>query len=268
VITSAVPADREVEVQTEVNMGTFQVAGFGNLNAAAESNICEKLAQANVVMMISNTAVFETEPTGGDETGVVQNSNCFQNYTAEFVDDRRNIDELAGYDLTTIFAVFADTMENTANLVAQIESYGYVTVHDANSIGEVAKQRGGNGCECDIEQASTYEEVVVDEYELSGAGLIVGLVGVLIFFSLCVFIVNKRDALFTNQDEIDDKMKTDDDALAKISAKEKASKAGEKVLPKWTQHEFRPKNAPVSKRDAKMSINVAEDVKDIEASAV
>lgn len=259
VITFTVPSDREAEVQSEVNIGMFVVAGFGNLNAVAESNICEKLAQATVVMMISNTAVFETEPTGGDETGVVQNSDCFHNYTAAFVADRRNIDELAGYDLTTIFALFADTMEHTASLVAQVESYGYVTVHDANSIGEVAKQRSGNGCECDIEQENTVEEIVIDDYELSGAGLVVGLVGVLVFFTMCIFIVNKRDALFTNPEEIDDRMKRDDDALAKISAKEKASKAGEKVLPKWEQHKFTPKQDPVSKKDAKMSIDVKEE---------
>lgn len=256
-----VTMDQELTLQTAVASGPFEVLGFDVLNAKIESGTCEKLAQANIVMMVSDDADFVTYPEGVDGDAVV-NTNCFMNYTESFFDDRRNIDNLAGNDLTTTFAIFAETLEKTAELVALVESFGYYTVLNAQSITDVQNQRNGNGCECDIEEESTFIEVIIDDYEISGAGLAVGMAGVLIFFCACVFVVSRRDALFTNQDEVDKQNKKDSDALAQIKEKEDAATDGSKVLPQWDGGLYQPRSEYVAKEEAKVGTGVALDVKE------
>lgn len=256
-----VTMDQELTLKTAVASGPFEVLGFDVLNAKIESGTCEKLAQANVVMMVSTDADFVTYPDGVDGEAVV-NTNCFMAYNESFFDDRRNIDNLAGNDLTTTFAIFAETLEKTDELVALVESFGYYTVLDAQSITDVQNQRNGNGCECDIEEESTWVEVIIDDYEISGAGLAIGMAGVIIFFCVCIFVVSRRDALFTNQDEVEKQNKKDSDALAQIKEKEDAATDGSKVLPQWDGGLYSPRTEYVAKEEAKVGTGVALDVKE------
>merc|ERR1712178_612271 len=122
--------------------------------------------------------------------------------------------------LETTFAVFADSLQDTETAVALIQSYGYYTVMNAENVAQVQNARAGNGCECDIDQDDSYVEIVVGDYDISGAGLVVGLAGVLIFFVVCVCMVVKRDALFTDEEVVNEKNQKDEDALAKIKKKE------------------------------------------------
>jgi len=250
-ITYTVPSSQQSQVMVIVSAPNFTVLGFDPLAAVADASTCEKVDQADVVIWFNNNPEELFKPTNMEE-GYPTGTCFYEMTTVAAYEDRTLIDELAGWNLQTVITVFAAGSGETTDMVTYIQQeLGYVNVLNAESKAAVASARAGDGCNCFFEQESEVVVADIDSYDMETGGLIVGVVGVFLFFILCVVCVMKRDNWFSDAEEVEKIMAQQEDILDRIRKKEDAA-TSEKVLPSWQGGEYTPRREYISKEDVKV----------------
>lgn len=254
VISYTVPSSEQSTVMVMVASGNFMVGGYAALEAVADPSTCEKVDQADVVIWFNDDGTLFLSKDMEKEAGT-----CFPEMTTmDALADRTLIDELTGYNLQTTIAVFAAGSTMTNSMVDYVAGLGYLNVLNAESFATVQAARDSNGCECSIAQATEVTVVEVDSYDLETGGLLVGVLGVFVFFLLCVVCVSKRDAWFSDAEEVAKIMKEQDDILDKIRQTEE-SDTTKKVLPKWESGVYAPGRGSFDKEDCRVKGKLTED---------
>jgi len=249
VITYTVPSSEQSAVTVMVSGPNFTVGAFNSLEAVADPSTCEKIDQADVVIWFNND---------GTQFQSYEANTCFAEMTTTVAyEDRTKIDELAGFNLQTVIGVFADGSTQTNEMAAYVTSLGYVHVLNAESYAAVASARDGNGCNCFFEQESEVVVMDVDSYDIEIGGLVVGVVGVLLFFGLCLVCVFYRDAWFSDAEEVKKIMNQQNDVLDRIKQKEESA-TSEKVLPEWKSGGYTPGSKYFEKEECKVRSKLTE----------